>query len=87
MSSSGLDSWGNRPKPSEWFGNLPKVIDGSAGKESACSAGDRRDTSSIPGLGRSPGGEHGNPLQYSCWRIPWTEKPDGLESIGLQSQT
>ena len=24
----------------------------------------------IPGLGRCPGGEHGNPLQYSCWRIP-----------------
>ena len=76
MSSSGLDSWGNRPKPSEWFGNLPKVIDGSAGKESACSAGDRRDTSSIPGLGRSPGGEHGNPLQYSYLenamdRGPW----------------
>ena len=33
------------------------------GKESACSAGDR---SSIPGLGRSPGDGHGNPLQYSC---------------------
>ena len=29
-------------------------------------AGDVRDTGSIPGLGRSPGGEHGNPLQYSC---------------------
>ena len=28
-------------------------------------AGDIRDVSSIPGLGRSPGGEHGNPLQYS----------------------
>ena len=25
---------------------------------------------SIPGLGRSPGEGHGNPLQYSCWRIP-----------------
>ena len=29
-------------------------------------AGDKRDTGSIPGLGRSPGGGHGNPLQYSC---------------------
>ena len=27
---------------------------------------DMRDTGSIPGLGRSPGGGHGNPLQYSC---------------------
>ena len=35
----------------------------SAGKESAC---DEEDLSSIPGLGRSPGGGHGNPLQYSC---------------------
>ena len=29
-------------------------------------AGDVRDTSSIPGLGGSPGRGHGNPLQYSC---------------------
>ena len=35
---------------------------GSAGKESACSAGD---LGSIPGLGRSPERGHGNPLQYS----------------------
>ena len=33
------------------------------GEESACQAGN---TGSIPGLGRSPGGENGNPLQYSC---------------------
>ena len=36
---------------------------GSAGKESACSAGD---PGSIPGLGRSPGELNGNPVQYSC---------------------
>ena len=35
---------------------------GSDGKESARSVGD---SSSIPGLGRSPGEGHGNPLQYS----------------------
>ena len=29
-------------------------------------AGDIRDEGSIPGLGRSAGGGHGNPLQYSC---------------------
>ena len=34
------------------------------------SAGDRRDLSSIPGLGRSPGGGHGNPLQDSCLGNP-----------------
>ena len=36
---------------------------GSAGKESALSAGDAR---LIPELGKSPGGGNGNPLQYSC---------------------
>ena len=36
---------------------------GSDSKESACNAGD---LGSIPGLGKSPGEGHGNPLQYSC---------------------
>ena len=36
-------------------------------KESACNAGD---LGSIPGLGRSPGGGNGNPLQYSCLGDP-----------------
>ena len=36
---------------------------GSEGKTSACNAGD---LGSIPGWGRSPGEENGNPLQYSC---------------------
>ena len=33
-------------------------------------AGDIRDMGSIPGSGRSPGGGHGNPLQYSCLENP-----------------
>ena len=93
----------------------------SAGKESACNAGD---PSSIPRLRKSPGEEIGYPLQYSwvslvaqtvknphamletevqslsqedslekemathssilSWRIPWTEEPGGLPSMGLQ---
>ena len=36
---------------------------------------------SIPSLGRSPGGGHGNPFQYPSWRISWTEEPGGLQSI------
>ena len=40
---------------------------GSDSKESACKAGD---LGSIPGLGRSPGGQHGNPPQYSCLENP-----------------
>ena len=51
------------------------------GKESACNS---EDASSIPGLGRSPGEGNGNPLQYSCWRITWTEEPGGLQSMGSQ---
>ena len=37
---------------------------------------------SIPGSGRSPGGGHGNALQYFRRRIPWTEEPGGLLSRG-----
>ena len=47
-------------------------------------AEDIRDMSSIPGLGRSPGGGHGNPLQYLAWEIPWTEEPGSLQSIRSQ---
>ena len=36
-------------------------------KVSACNA---EDLGSIPGLGKSPGGEHGNPFQYSCGENP-----------------
>ena len=39
-------------------------------KNPLASAGDVRDVGSIPGLGRSPGGRHGNPLQYSCLENP-----------------
>ena len=46
---------------------------GSEGKESACNVGD---LGLIPGFGRSPGGEHGNPLLYSC-----LENPHGHRSL------
>ena len=41
------------------------------------------DAGSIPGSGRSPGGGHGNQLQYSCLEIPWREEPDGLQAMGV----
>ena len=44
--------------------------DGSAGKESACNAGDTRDTGLILGSGRSPKEGNGNALQYSCLENP-----------------
>ena len=46
---------------------------GSDGEESTCTVGDQ---SSIPGLGRSPRGSHGNPLQFSC-----LENPHGQRSL------
>ena len=39
-------------------------------KNLSANAGDIKDTGSIPGLGRSPGGEHGTPLQYFCLENP-----------------
>ena len=39
-------------------------------KNPPANAGDIRDTGSIPGLGRSPGGGHGSTLQYSCPENP-----------------
>ena len=66
---------GGRPGFDPWVGKIPWRRDriptlvflgfpgGSDGKECACNMGD---LGSIPGLGRSSGGGHGNPLQYSC---------------------
>ena len=78
----------------QWCNSSPEIsrLSGSDGKESACNAGD---PGSIPGLGRSPGEGNGNLLQYSffffflnsstlAWRIPWTEEPGGLQSVGSQ---
>ena len=53
-------------------------------KNSPANAGDLKDAGSVPGSGRSCGGEHGNPLLYSCLENPWTEEPGGLQSVGLQ---
>ena len=41
-------------------------------KDSACNAGAAVDMGLISGVGRSPGGGHGNPLPYSCLENPWT---------------
>ena len=49
-------------------------------KKLLANAGDIRDTGLIPGSGRTPGGRHGNPLQYSC-----LENPMDREAWGLQS--
>ena len=62
-----------------------------SGKESACNVGN---TGSMPVSGRSPGGGHGNPLQYSYlenpmdrgvwWASPWGRKESGTsEQLSL----
>ena len=65
------------------FTGFPGVSDG---KESTCNA---RDLCLIPGLGRSPGGGHGNPLQsvFLSGESLWTGEPGGLQSMGSQSWT
>ena len=53
-------------------------------KNSPANAGDIRDVGLIPGSGRSPGGGHGDPLQYSCLENPTKEEPGRLQSMGSQ---
>ena len=68
--------WRRDRLPTPLFFAFPGVSDG---KESACSVGD---LGSIAGLGRSPGREHGNPLQlFLPGESPWTKKPGGLQSM------
>ena len=50
------------------FVSIPKG--GTRGKEPVCQGRRHRDEGLIPGSGRSPGEEHGNPLQYSCLENP-----------------
>ena len=52
---------------------------GSDGKESDCNEGD---LGSIPVPGRSPGGGHGSPLQYSCLEDPHGQIPMGSQGVG-----
>ena len=58
------------------------------GKESACNAGEARVVGSIPRSGRSPGGGHGNPLQYSCLENPMDKGAWWAAVLGVaKSQT
>ena len=63
-----------------WLSQVVLVV-----KNPPASAGDIRDVGSIPGLGRSPGGGNGSPLQWVlAWKIPRSEEPGGLQSMGSQ---
>ena len=56
----------------------------TSGKESTSKAGDVRDLGLIPGLARSHGKGHGNPLQYSCLENPLDRSLVGYSPWGLK---
>ena len=63
-------------------------------KNPLANAEDVRKAGSIPGSGRSPGGGHGNPLQYSCLENPMdrgdleaTEEPRGCKELDMTEAT
>ena len=70
------------PHPQSLFLNqvygLPRWL---SGKECTCNA---ENAGSILGLGRSPGKGMATHSSILAWRIPWTEDPSGLQSIGSQ---
>ena len=61
-------------------------------KNLRANAGDVKDAGSIPGLGRSPGGENGNPFRYSCLENPmdrgaWKATVPGAEESDMTDMT
>ena len=65
---------------------------GSVGEESTRIAGDAEDSGSISEFRRSPGGGHGNPLQYSCWESPmhrgaWWTTVHRVTNLLVEKQT
>ena len=67
--------------PEEYLGASQVVV---VIKNPSANEGDIRDVDSIPGSGRFPGGEHGNPSSIFAWRIPRTEEHGRLWSTGSQ---
>ena len=60
-----------------WASTMALVV-----KNPAVNAGYVRGVGSVPGLGRSPGGGHGNPLQYSCLEIPMERRTNSFAFTG-----
>ena len=77
-------NWDDSHSNSVWWYQQQALLCGSVVKNLPANAGHAWDVGSIPGFGRSPGGGNGNPLQYSCLEIPWTEEPGRLQSTGSQ---
>ena len=77
------EQWATKSKDEKQGTNITKMSNSRgrgepwwlSGKGPACNEGDAGDVGSIPGLGRSPGGRHGNPLQYSGLEQPLDKGP------------
>ena len=69
----------NIPCSMSWASQVVLVV-----KNPPANTGDLRDVGLIPGSGRSPGGRHGNPLQYSCLGNPMDRGALWLQSIESQ---
>ena len=89
-------SWSWTFQPPELWGNKFRLFisfpSGSAVKNLPANAGDAGDMGSFPGSGRSPGGGHGNPLQYSCLENPmdrawWATIPWGGKKLDMTERT
>ena len=63
---------------------LPRWLSVENPFANAGDTGDATHTSSIPGSGRSPEEEMATHSSILAWRIPWTEEPGGLQSMGSQ---
>ena len=79
--------WGGKESDTteqlNWASQTAPVV-----KNLPANSGGLRDASSIPGCGRSPGGRHGNPLQYSCLENPMDRgQSTGSQKVGLTEVT
>ena len=80
----GFNDWGKENSGKSCLAVKCSGLDfpgGSNDKDSACNAGD---LGLIPGSGKSPGEGNGNHSNILAWRIPWTEEPGELQSMGSQ---
>ena len=83
MTEDEMVGWYHRCDGHE-FEQAPGVGDGQ-GSLVCCSPWGSKDMGLTPGLGRSPGEGHGNPLQYSCLENPTDRGAWQATSVGLQS--
>ena len=88
---SGGPRIGLPPTPPPTEGSMETIVyllvawgfpSGASDKEPACQYRRCKRCRFDPWVRRSPGGGNGNPFPYLAWRIPWTEEPGGLRSIG-----